>query len=48
MLAAVTVTVMSVEGWQNEEDTSNTCLHTPLSAQTEAGMVVIGLQMLPD
>ena len=48
MLVVVTVTAMSVERWQNEEDTSNTCLHTPLSAQTEAGMVAIGLQMLPD
>ena len=44
---AITVIVISVEGWQNEEDTSNVCLHTPLSEHDVMGMVVTWLQMLP-
>lgn len=47
MFVVVTATVILVEGWQNEEDTSNMWLHTPLSTHDVIGMLVTGLQMLP-
>ena len=49
ILIADTMMVMLVDGWQKEEDTLNTCLHTsgPLVTQDAEGIVAICPQILP-